>query len=242
MQGRMRWLVAAIVGASFTGGLVGLTWATSPGVGATAVVDLSSVTGVGESLVVVVAGSFPDRASAEARAQELTLGDMQGFYVDSADNYELLGIYDQSSPDLTVEPCRNGPPGPECPPGVAFAWVFQPIHLVYVPRATAAAYVASGASCGDIGQPPCMMDRVRQLLTGPDLGLAPGGWLVVTAFRTLAGAEEFVELTRSAGYPVAVLRLRKLGGPYVGLGQEAHPDGISGPLLAPLPNQEAYQE
>jgi hypothetical protein len=39
-----------------------------------------------------------------------------------------------------------------------------------------------------------------------------------------------------------VIRVRKLGGPYVGLGQEAHTDGVSGPLLTPLPNQEAYQE
>jgi hypothetical protein len=46
----------------------------------------------------------------------------------------------------------------------------------------------------------------------------------------------------SAGYPVAVIQVRKLGGPDVGLGQEVHPDIVSGPLLAPLPNQEAYQE
>ncbi len=244
MRGRMRRFVVAIVGASLAGGLVGLTWARSGGVDGPAVVDLSSVTGQGESILAVVAGTFPDRAEAEARAEELGFGDMQGFYVDSADNYELLGIYDQSSPDLRLEPCGDRPPGPECPPGTASTRAYQPVELRYVAREKVMAYVADheAAACGSMGLPPCMIDRLRQLLTGPNLGLPRDGWLVLTAFRTMRGAEEFVELSRSAGYPVAVIRVRKLGGPYVGLGQEANPDGVSGPLLAPLPNQEAYQE
>lgn len=243
MRGRVRWFVVLIVGASLAGGLVGLTWARSGGVDAP-VVDLSSVTGEGESLLAVVAGTFADRAEAEVRAEEFTFGDMQGFYIDSADNYELLGIYDQSSADLKLESCGDRPPGLECPPGAAAALVYQPVELRYVARGEAMAYVADheGAACGTVGLPPCMIDRLRQLLSGPNLGLPRGGWLALTAFRTMRGAEEFVELSRSAGYPVAVIRVRKLGGPYVGLGQEAHPDGVSGPLLGPLPNQEAYQE
>jgi hypothetical protein len=244
MRGRVRWFGVAILGASLAGGPVGLTWARSGGVDAPAMVDLSSVTGEGESLLAVVAGAFLDRAEAEARAEEFTFGDMQGFYVDSADNYELLGIYDQSSPDLKLEPCGDRPPGLECPPGAASTRVYQPVELRYLARGEAMAYRADheGAPCGTIGLPPCMIDRLKQLLTGPNLGLPRGGWLVLTAFRTMRGAAEFVELSRSAGYPVAVVRVRKLGGPYVGLGQEAHPDGVSGPLLAPLSNQEAYQQ
>ncbi len=58
-------------------------------------------------------------------------------------------------------------------------------------------------------------------------------------WRISSGA---VELARSAGATELVaLRVIKLGGPYVGLGQEAHPDG-SGPLLGPLPDPGAYQD
>lgn len=51
-----------------------------------------------------------------------------------------------------------------------------------------------------------------------------------------------VELARGAGATELVaLRLIELGGPYVGLGQEANPDG-SGPLLGPLPDPGADQD
>lgn len=63
----------------------------------------------------------------------------------------------------------------------------------------------------------------------------PGDFALVSAFRTDEGAQEFVDLATSFGYPAATLpdRVRSLGGLYAGLGQEAHPDG-SGPLLAPI--------
>jgi hypothetical protein len=64
----------------------------------------------------------------------------------------------------------------------------------------------------------------------------PGGFALVSAFRTREGADEFVALARSFGVPASVLgrRVRSLGGVYAGLGQEAAPDG-SGPLTVPIP-------
>jgi hypothetical protein len=66
------------------------------------------------------------------------------------------------------------------------------------------------------------------------VGLA-GEFALVSAFRTQAGAEAFVELASSFGHPAVILpeRVRSLGGVYVGLGQEENPDG-SGPLLEPV--------
>lgn len=65
-------------------------------------------------------------------------------------------------------------------------------------------------------------------------GLAPGRWLVLSAFRTLRGAAEFEEQARAAGASslrrvVTVYR----GRAWIGLGQEPNPDG-TGPLNGPL--------
>lgn len=61
------------------------------------------------------------------------------------------------------------------------------------------------------------------------------GFALVSAFRTEAGAREFVALAEGFGAPARLLdgTVRSLGGAYAGLGQEASPDG-SGPLLWPL--------
>lgn len=67
------------------------------------------------------------------------------------------------------------------------------------------------------------------------LGGAAGEYVLVSAFRTAAGAAEFAALARAAGAPAIVTpRLENLGFQYVGLGQEAAPDG-RGPLTAPIP-------
>ncbi len=65
---------------------------------------------------------------------------------------------------------------------------------------------------------------------------SPGDFALVSAFRTEVGAEEFVGLAQSFGYPATILpnRVRSLGGLYTGLGQEENPDG-SGPLTHPIP-------
>lgn len=66
---------------------------------------------------------------------------------------------------------------------------------------------------------------------------SPGSFALVSAFRTMEGAEDFAELARGFGHDATILpeRVRSLGGAYAGLGQEAAPDG-SGPLLEPIPD------
>ncbi len=67
------------------------------------------------------------------------------------------------------------------------------------------------------------------------LGEAGGGFVLVSAFRTGRGAREFLDLVRGAGGAGFITpRLENLGFEYVGLGQEADPDG-SGPLTEPIP-------
>lgn len=199
--------------------------------------------GTGESLVIVVNGRFDDEGEAARASAGLSFGELQGFYVDRAANYRLLGYYEQVSPDRQVVDCGalEGPSGFECRdvPGV---WLSQPeVRLVYHPldRPTP---IRDPEPCGVVGAPPCLAGRLAHVLataTNHDLG---AGVLLLSAFRTKAGAAAFMDLARSAGATELVaLRVVKLGGPYVGLGQEAHPDG-SGPLLGPLPDPDVYQE
>ena len=66
-------------------------------------------------------------------------------------------------------------------------------------------------------------------------GMTPGRWLLVSAFRTQRGADEFAELAHAAGFPdTRTVVARYLGDAYIGLGQEPNPDG-RGPLMRPLP-------
>jgi hypothetical protein len=67
------------------------------------------------------------------------------------------------------------------------------------------------------------------------LGEAEAEFVLVSAFRTGRGAREFLDLVQSAGAAGFITpRLQNLGFEYVGLGQEADPDG-SGPLTEPIP-------
>lgn len=60
-------------------------------------------------------------------------------------------------------------------------------------------------------------------------------FVLVSAFRTDAGARDFMMLAEANDAPAALTpRLVNRGYEYVGLGQEQHPDG-SGPLIGPLP-------
>lgn len=70
---------------------------------------------------------------------------------------------------------------------------------------------------------------------GPALDVPVTRHVLVSAFRTEEGAREFLELARAAGAPgILIPRTLNRGGAYVGLGQEAHPDG-GGPLRGPIP-------
>lgn len=65
--------------------------------------------------------------------------------------------------------------------------------------------------------------------------------MAVTAFRTKAGAEEYLLLASANGMDrLLVVRAMKVGTAEVGLGQEAHPDG-SGSLDRPLEDQARHQ-
>lgn len=211
--------------------------------------SMTPVTGAGETMLIVVGGEFPTYAAASDAAAALDFGDVQGFYIDTTDNYRTVGLYEQTSPDLRTVECSAAlqQVGVECPPGLSQLRDIQPVSLRYVPLSAARGLLGAAASpgegCGTVDRPPCAAAWMADLLIADDFQLAPGRFLLLSAFRTKQGAQSFVESARLAGAAeYAVLRVRKLGGPYVGLGQEPHPDGTSGPLLAPLPNQDVYQQ
>lgn len=67
------------------------------------------------------------------------------------------------------------------------------------------------------------------------LGAGPGDFALLSAFRTEEGAAAFAEFLSAMGVASSITpRMENRGTVFVGLGQEAHPDG-SGPLLQPLP-------
>jgi hypothetical protein len=67
------------------------------------------------------------------------------------------------------------------------------------------------------------------------MGRASGDYVLVSAFRTGRGAKEFLDLVQAAGASAFITpRLENLGDEYVGLGQEADPDG-GGALTEPIP-------
>lgn len=204
--------------------------------------ELVPIAGVGEQLLIVVGGDYASEAEAQSAA--VPFGEMQGFYVDSSANYQVLGLYDQTNPDLRAIGCDSPEAGvgAACTNGARSLQAYQPVVLIYVPLSSAPNLLARSRPCGGLGLPPCVEKRFRSLLTD-QLQLVPGRYLLLSAFRTKAGAASFVELARTAGSTdVVVLRVVKTGGGYVGLGQEANPDGVSGPLLFPLPDPSRYQE
>lgn len=214
--------------------------------------QLTSPAGTGEDLVLVVGAHAPSLLEAKRSAERLntSFGHVQGFYVDAAVDYVLGGIHVQTSADRIRTDCPA--PGAlfrhtidgrserlECPADRSSVRVFRPVRLRYVPRSGVTDSVFP-SPCGAVGLAPCQRERYRSLL-GSGVALPPSAFLVLTAFRTAAGAEAFLELARTMRVtgPV-VLNARKLGATFIGLGQEEHPDG-SGPLLGPLPQQASYQ-
>lgn len=207
--------------------------------------------GIGESLILVVASNPATFTDAVATADELNarFGDLQGFYVDAAENYDVTGALVQVTPDAEGVRCpspgetfeavvESVPLDLDCPDGFTSLTVLLPVGLRYVAADDYGSFEFP-SPCGVVGQPPCQRERYRAML-GDDLTFA-GGFVVATAFRTKQGAEQFLELARSADVrdPV-VVQAAKLAGGDIGLGQEPHPDG-SGPLTGPLADQERYQ-
>lgn len=237
--------IILIAVAAMLGLLAGVaTAAPNPGDTSDTPVDLATITGKGERLILVVGGQFSAREDAEKAAVALSFGDMAGFYVDSTDNYDVIGVYEQVSPDILPIACENlSDVAGACAPGAVID-AHQAIALRY--RALTPGHGleldANDQACDSIGHAPCSAKRLATLLTGAGGQLEKGQFLLVSAFRTLTGGQEFAELARDRGAVVAVIRALKTGDAYVGLGQEANPDGVSGPLLGPLPNPDEYQQ
>lgn len=112
-------------------------------------------------------------------------------------------------------------------------------HLILVvgasfPTRAEAEAANAGLAIGDVqGYYVAATDQFEGLRAF--LGAAAGDYVLVSAFRTEAGAREFADLAASAGAPALVTdRLLNRGYEYVGLGQEPDPDG-SGPLRDPIP-------
>ena len=204
------------------------------------------VTGVGETILIVVGGDFASLAQAEAAeaAAQQTFGHLQGFYIDESANYDVVGVYEQTSVDLRVVPCADWKHETkmECPPGISKVKAYQDVRLRHVAWADARPFLSAKdeANCGTPGLRPCVRAKLNQLLTNT-LALKPGRFLLLNAFRTKQGAAEGVEFARTGVDQVSVLQVLKTGGGYIGLGQEGSPDG-SGPLSGPLPDPAKYQE
>jgi hypothetical protein len=207
--------------------------------------------GVGETLLLVVADVVAGEESG-AKLADLngSFGDVQGFYADATDGYEVLGALVQVSPDTATIRCGDAPGSEtaslaelastaDCSDARAPVRALLPITTTLVPSREVSAYLST-IPCGTPELPPCVKGRFDDLM-GPDLQLDPGQVVLTTAFRTKRGAEEFLELARAVGLTgLITVQARKLAGGDVGLGQEPHPDG-SGPLTGPLPDQLEWQ-
>jgi len=197
---------------------------------------LQGVQGIGESMILVIAGVFETQAEAEAFRDTHPFGDSAGYFVDATDNYRFRRVYRQESPSYVSIACPEQEDGP------------KPFHLLedhpnlqrLAPsEARAMLNDESRSNCGVLGEVPCFADSVAPL--SAQIRWPHGRWLAVSAFRTLDGASEFVGLGRRAGVEnPLVVQAVKLNGPYVGLGMESHPLE-PGPLTEPLEQQESYQ-
>ncbi len=133
------------------------------------------------------------------------------------------------------QPNPVGPPiGPQMAPdsgaGELLLVVLGGVYPTRVEAETANQQTAFGDLAGYYVVPVAQFQGFKEQVG------SPGNFALVSAFRTEAGAEEFVRLAQSFGYPATILpnRVRSLGGLYTGLGQEENPDG-SGPLAHPIP-------
>lgn len=143
----------------------------------------------------------------------------------------LLAVTGRTAP----EPRPYGPPiGPWMPrdtgAGEMLVVVLGGVYPTREEAALADQHMAFGDLQGYYVVPVAQFQGFRE-----QVGV-PGDYALVSVFRTEQGAQEFVGLARSFGYPATILptRVRSLGGLYAGLGQEANPDG-TGPLTGPIP-------
>jgi hypothetical protein len=230
--------------AALSGLLVGVaTAAPNPEPQGEAPFDLAQISGNGEHLILVIGGTYATHEEAEKAAAALSLGDMAGFYVDSTEAYDVVGVYQQVDPDIVLMKCEEvAKTAGECEPG-SIIESHQAITLQYQALTTGAglALDPDEQRCDSIGHLPCTGQRLSALLAD-DGQFKKGTFILLSAFRTLSGAQEFAELARDRGASISAVRAVKSGDTYIGLGQEANPDGESGPLLGPLSDPDKYQQ
>ena len=158
-----------------------------------------------------------------------------------------MGTAGPAQTDIAVTLTPDELDGPPTDPGIGETLLI----VVGAAHARQAEADAAAASFGDMqGFYVDVTDNYRLLdiCADPPVGpglvdgqLVAGQWLELSAFRTWDGAMGWMEMVESSeGYgfgdayaAAAVYLVEKIGGPYVGLGQESHPDG-SGPLVEPL--------
>jgi hypothetical protein len=136
-----------------------------------------------------------------------------------------------TGPDIHVPDPRIGPTVPlDTGAGEELLVVLGGVYPTRQEAETANREMAFADMAGYYVVPVAQFDGLRQQLA------VPGDFALVSVFRTEEGAQEFIDLVGSFGYPAALLasRVRSFGGLYAGLGQEAAPDG-SGPLIHPVP-------
>lgn len=219
---------------------------------------VSSRAGSGESLVLVVGGVYPTAAEASDAAALLQLGEFQGFYIAPTDDFAVKAAYADYRPETATIECS--PSGMEAAlsdlpeleqvsyetleqqcdasahadsqahVSLALDAALERVDLGHSDRNTAGdsqpARCAPASTC--LGQAPSILGKKQSLPAGQ--------WMTVTAFRTTAGAEDFLTFLRGAGAPPAAMviqAIRRHGSSDVGLGQEPSPDG-TGALVAPL--------
>jgi hypothetical protein len=237
-------VVAALIAATL--GIGTTTWTHASGISP----EPPASDGTGESLLLVVADVVsPSAAGARLEQINEPFGDLQGFYADTTDGYDVIGALIQTSPDTVAVAC---PPfldvfesvvgtqlvDLDCPSGRSVN-VLEPLQTTYISVADLPNFQLQTA-CGGAGSPPCQLAALTRLL-GDDLQLDRGLSLIGTAFRTKHGAEEFLEFARAAGVTnLVTLQVKKNLVSDIGLGQEPNPDG-SGPLTGQLSGQEDYQ-
>jgi hypothetical protein len=135
--------------------------------------------------------------------------------------------------DSVGPPSASDPSFPSVPPDFGIGERLILVVGGSYPTREEAARANEGMTFGDIqGYYVAQTDQFEGLR--PVLDKPADDYVLVTAFRTESGALEFLALADAAGNPAFITdRVLNKGYEYVGLGQEADPDG-SGPLDHPI--------
>jgi hypothetical protein len=208
--------------------------------------------GRGENLILVVQGTYSSAGAATLHLAK-SGGHTQSFYLASSDSFEVKGYYINDAPSLLEIDCSVGAPTEHvlCDSIIADEYrnsteldaskmlVKQQVSLKYF--LTSEELIAPELCRTELDSmcsSPAMDALINRGLTFDE------PWLLVTAFRTKQGAEEFIDFATATGMAEAdelmIVRVHNVDSGFIGLGQEAHPDG-SGPLLEPLPHQDKDQ-